>query len=196
MQRHRSKVDLISEEELRNIVLLSSTYQDILFKIGYKQTSDKRAIARLKERCQQLSISLENISDDKRCTECKEIKPISDFYVINKKIMSYCKDCYKAKEKEKYKDKMQQLIDFKQTLQCKKCGEKRFYLFDFHHRNPQEKDFTISDNPRASLTSLKEEIDKCDVLCSNCHREWHYLNRVNPELSYDEWLNATVGELV
>ena len=54
---------------------------------------------------------------------------------------------------------------------CIKCGETRYYLFDFHHRNPEEKDYSISDHSRAKLETIKAEIDKCDVLCANCHRE-------------------------
>jgi hypothetical protein len=43
---------------------------------------------------------------------------------------------------------------------------------DFDHRDPQEKEFCISSAlstvPR--LKRLRKEIDKCDILCANCHR--------------------------
>lgn len=191
----KAKLDLLSDEKLNSIVSSSSSYQEVLTKIGYKQTSDKRVIAKLNEKCKQLKISLSHITNDRKCTICQEIKPISDFYFLKDRPMSFCKECQKEKERKRYAEKSQQLIDFKRTLSCKKCGENRFYLLDFHHRNPEEKDYTISDNSRASLETIKKEIDKCDVLCSNCHREWHYLSKTNPQLSYNDWLNVEVGEL-
>lgn len=193
----KSKIDIISDAALIQIISESTSYQDVLSKIGYKQTSDNRVIKRLKERCENSQISLSHLSKDKRCTICNVIKPITEFYLINDRPMSFCKDCQKEKERNRYKENAQRLTDFKKTLSCKKCGERRFYLFDFHHKDPSEKDFTISNNSRASLESLKEEISKCDVLCANCHREWHYLSRVNPSLSYEDWINnGEVAELV
>ena len=60
---------------------------------------------------------------------------------------------------------------------CVKCGCNKFYLIDFHHTNPKEKDYAISDNPNASIETILKEIEKCVPLCANCHREFHYLER-------------------
>ena len=61
---------------------------------------------------------------------------------------------------------------------CKKCGENKFYILDFHHKNPNEKDFDVCDGVTlSSIEKIKTEIEKCVVLCSNCHREFHYLER-------------------
>ena len=43
---------------------------------------------------------------------------------------------------------------------------------DFHHINPQEKDFQISGGTK-SFESLKSELDKCILVCRNCHSEIH-----------------------
>lgn len=64
---------------------------------------------------------------------------------------------------------------------CVKCGESKPYLIDFHHINPEEKSFTISDNYQKSTFLLEEEVKKCVCLCSNCHREFHYLYGVKPK---------------
>jgi predicted HNH restriction endonuclease len=57
--------------------------------------------------------------------------------------------------------------------QCRICKyDKCPAAFDFHHTDPMEKDFNIS----AGLTSwerIQPELDKCVLLCSNCHREVH-----------------------
>ncbi len=59
---------------------------------------------------------------------------------------------------------------------CEKCFyDKNIAALDFHHRNPMEKKFQL-DQRTLSNTSMKlilNEFEKCDVLCSNCHREHH-----------------------
>lgn len=58
---------------------------------------------------------------------------------------------------------------------CEKCGyDKNIpWVYDFHHVEPGEKDFKIS-TYSGSEKKMKEELDKCIMLCSNCHREIHY----------------------
>lgn len=57
---------------------------------------------------------------------------------------------------------------------CASCGySKSFAALEFHHENPKEKDFTLSKNPNVSWVKMKKEIDKCKLLCANCHREEH-----------------------
>lgn len=54
---------------------------------------------------------------------------------------------------------------------CIKCGYNKTYsALTFHHRNPKEKEFQISGQIR-SWKKIKIELDKCDLLCSNCHIE-------------------------
>ena len=57
---------------------------------------------------------------------------------------------------------------------CKTCGyNKCVGAMDFHHINPNEKEFTISNNA-GKWEIIKKELDKCDLLCKNCHSELHY----------------------
>lgn len=56
---------------------------------------------------------------------------------------------------------------------CQICGyNKCNRSLDFHHLNPKEKDFEISGGTR-SFKSLKKELDKCILVCRNCHGEIH-----------------------
>lgn len=61
---------------------------------------------------------------------------------------------------------------------CMRCGleDECVNLYDFHHRDPKEKDFTIGDARRRTFESLQEELDKCELLCANCHRRAHARN--------------------
>ena len=58
---------------------------------------------------------------------------------------------------------------------CEICGyDKCVQALDFHHLNNGEKDFGISDKGYTrSWKKVKEEIDKCVLVCANCHRELH-----------------------
>ena len=61
---------------------------------------------------------------------------------------------------------------------------------DFHHNDPTEKDFSISRNGHCrSWKRIKEELDKCSLICRNCHAELHIkiYKENNPEL--DKRLN-------
>lgn len=46
-------------------------------------------------------------------------------------------------------------------------------IFDFHHREPNKKDFNLSKSRGRSLAGIKHELDKCDLLCAICHRLVH-----------------------
>ncbi len=56
---------------------------------------------------------------------------------------------------------------------CEICGyDKCEGALQFHHINPDEKEFQISD--KDILEDLFKEVDKCQLLCANCHIEKHY----------------------
>jgi 5-methylcytosine-specific restriction endonuclease McrA len=58
---------------------------------------------------------------------------------------------------------------------CERCGYcKSHRALEFHHLNPAEKDFGIGDKGHTrSFEKIKVELDKCIMLCANCHREEH-----------------------
>ena len=58
---------------------------------------------------------------------------------------------------------------------CEKCGYNKYIgALEFHHLDPNEKDFGIASNGiTRSWEILKKELDQCILVCSNCHREIH-----------------------
>lgn len=57
---------------------------------------------------------------------------------------------------------------------CVKCGYSKYIgALDFHHSNPDFKEFQLSNGNITSLTKAREEASKCILLCANCHREEH-----------------------
>jgi len=56
---------------------------------------------------------------------------------------------------------------------CSLCGyNKCISALAFHHLNPNEKDFQIS-GKSISWDKIKNELEKCILVCSNCHQEIH-----------------------
>ena len=83
-------------------------------------------------------------------------------------------ECNKRSKNQRERKKTW-LLNYKKTLKCEKCGETRPICLDFHHTG--EKSFGISTGMFKygySLEKIMEEIKKCVVLCSNCHRVEHY----------------------
>jgi hypothetical protein len=103
--------------------------------------------------------------------------PISDFQMANMKKgykNSYCRTCQTIRirdSRQRFKD---QCIAYKGG-KCEACGYDRCRdAMDFHHLG--DKEFQLSRYQRCSLNDLvKQELDKCHLLCANCHREAHAL---------------------
>lgn len=69
------------------------------------------------------------------------------------------------------------LVEYKGG-KCEKCEyDKCIDALEFHHLDPIEKDFTIS-GKSWSFDRLKKEVDKCILVCSNCHKEIHFKFKV------------------
>jgi 5-methylcytosine-specific restriction endonuclease McrA len=59
---------------------------------------------------------------------------------------------------------------------CQKCGYKKLpHALEFHHRDPSKKEFSLGLPHTRSWEKMKAEIDKCDLLCANCHREAEFM---------------------
>ena len=86
----------------------------------------------------------------------------------------FCSDKCKSKFfVTKYRrDLKRKLVEYKGG-KCEKCDYNRCVAaLDFHHVDPETKDFSIShDGQSVSFERAKVEVDKCQLLCANCHRE-------------------------
>src|SRR6266852_5679529 len=75
--------------------------------------------------------------------------------------------------------------NIKSQLCCVDCGQQHPATLHFHHLNSEDKVFNISDAARRgiSLDRIKKEINKCMVLCANCHAIRHYNMRNKKQTS-------------
>jgi hypothetical protein len=66
------------------------------------------------------------------------------------------------------------LNEYKLNKGCQKCGYKDSpYALEFHHRDRKHKFKNVSNIRKSSwkqLDNIVEEVKKCDILCSNCHK--------------------------
>ena len=82
-----------------------------------------------------------------------------------------------AEKNRRLRERQRQwLIDYKKGLSCVRCGESHPATLQFHHRNQQEKEFEISLYTALGFSKarLLAEIEKCDVICANCHAKEHW----------------------
>lgn len=70
-------------------------------------------------------------------------------------------------------------LEYKAKLSCIRCGENHPGCIDFHHRDPARKEATVSAMVQRAWSKVRilAEIEKCDVLCANCHRKLHWDER-------------------
>ena len=77
----------------------------------------------------------------------------------------------------KRRKKNKEYIDSRKRIPCADCnGVFPEVCMDFHHINPNEKDQHYNNGQLKcwSMKRIVEELDKCVVLCANCHRIRHY----------------------
>jgi predicted transcriptional regulator len=123
---------------------------------------------------------LYNKKDDveKYCPKCETIKPLGDFYkrYNREDYGGYCKNCSNQYHTERVKNVKLKMIDYKggECLDCElKLEDTHYAVFDFHHLDPTTKDENFERIKYQSWEKIKEELDKCVLLCSNCHRVRH-----------------------
>lgn len=128
----------------------------------------------------------------KKCISCEVEKPYEEFGKLSRSKDGYnpkCKSCKReydnkhhanrSKENKERKYKLQVerinkardfMINYLKDKKCKTCPEDRMAALDFHHL--RDKKFNVGDGVRLgySIERIKKEIEKCEILCANCHR--------------------------
>jgi hypothetical protein len=121
------------------------------------------------------------VVSEKKCSKCNELKKVSEFYKrtsLGRKheVGGYCKKCSNVYHGKRIKEVKIKMIEYKGG-KCEHCPltlkKSHYAVFDFHHVNPKEKDVNFTKIKFQSWEKIKNEIDKCKLLCSNCHRLEH-----------------------
>ena len=108
---------------------------------------------------------------DKKCKKhgvCRHAKR------ADKKNVWICTKCNSERVTKRKRDIKIKCLNYKGN-KCERCGYNSCVgALEFHHKIESEKDFTIAGNYLKAWGKLKRELDKCILVCANCHREIHY----------------------
>lgn len=118
----------------------------------------------------------------KTCTRCNIELNLDNFYAQQQRgkkgqVWQYrdsmCKACRSEYTQTRYRERKAQAVAYLGGA-CVDCNleTERVEIYDFHHLDPRQKDFSVS-NSRKSFEKIKTELDKCVLVCANCHRIRH-----------------------
>lgn len=116
--------------------------------------------------------------------------PYKDPKVKKEKNKEYSRKHYEgnyAKRREEINARKRELkekwVSFKCTLKCTKCGFDHYAALDFHHEDPSQKEHSINQLiSDGRFTKAYKEVEKCIVLCANCHRMHHFYEKEKQKL--------------
>lgn len=121
--------------------------------------------------CEKCGKEFENTRKRKNCFDC--VPPKRRYESKEKQLEERKKQV--VKNVQRRREKVKKLsIEYKGG-ECQICGyNKCIDALEFHHINPEEKEFGISAKGYTrSWEKVRDELDKCILVCSNCHREIH-----------------------
>lgn len=155
----------------------ASEVVDGKFKSWYRREYcfECKPLYRNKRSCSELSYVK---TGSKKCSICLVEKTLDNYFTNGRRkdgtpyYQSYCKVCAYLKQRDYLRNIKQKAVNIKGG-KCQVCGyDKCLSAMDFHHRDMTEKEFDIS--TAKNFAVIEKEIEKCDLLCSNCHRELHF----------------------
>lgn len=136
---------------------------------------------------QQNKGQIRNIAQNgtKFCTRCSQHLPASAFYLqrAGTQLTNYCKSCANKQTVERQQALKRKCVDYKGG-KCEQCGYSKYIgALEFHHLDRNGKDFNLSHSRSTTFEKVKSELDKCTLICANCHRELHAIERglLDPE---------------
>lgn len=137
----------------------------------------------------------------KTCSKCQTSKPTADFSkrsAAKDGLQAWCKQCQKEtdalrwenrsaghneKRRERRKRNMAYIKNYLASHPCVDCGEDDVIVLDLDHVSGVKR-IEVSCMGGHSLSTIQEEIDKCEVRCANCHRRITHKRRIlNTDLS-------------
>ena len=110
----------------------------------------------------------------KKCPACQTELEYKFFYKNKGRTTGFCKKCHNNSVVKRQQNYKKTCVAYKGGA-CEMCGYSKYYgALEFHHKDPTKKDFTIAKSRHSSFNeTTKKELDKCLMLCANCHREEH-----------------------
>lgn len=125
-----------------------------------------------------MASSLKGITKKPHLCECGESNP----KLFTGKMKSMCKKCHVKDIGRRMIEAREKAIDYKGG-KCEHCGYDKYRgALEFHHTDPNQKD--PQGLRKMNLEKLFKEVDKCVLLCANCHREEHAKLRMEEQANW------------
>ena len=100
------------------------------------------------------------------CKECSRIRS-KQYYAENK--MIHVKNVGMRCRHQRYKNR-EFILEYLKTHPCVVCNERDPVVLEFNHLRDKKENISRMWAQGFALASIKKEIEKCEVLCANCHR--------------------------
>jgi hypothetical protein len=132
----------------------------------------------------------------KRCPRCEKNRLVKSFGLDRSRedgLTAYCNSCRKTfrartaakpdfreksnKRSKRIRDRNREYIhDLLKKSKCVDCGDTRWQVLEFDHLREKKNNVSSMMKNNSSIAKLQAEIDKCEIVCANCHR-WRSLIR-------------------
>lgn len=177
------------KEKVINLRKKGLTYERISEELGIskatisyhlKNTNLNGTLSKKIKMTPELIRELNEFYSNHTLTECSE-----KFKISRTTVVKYVKNKFiERTQEEKNKDNYERVKSYRQRMKeklvnykggkCQLCGyDKCITSLEFHHLNPNEKDFGISTYSNLKWETIISEVNKCIMVCANCHREIH-----------------------
>lgn len=116
----------------------------------------------------------------RECNQCHQQKPKSAFYTTKvvdgtEYLRGECKKCHKQNGKARRKKLKSWFDEFQKELECERCEFDDYRALQFHHvKDNKVEDVSTMVAHGYSRENIMREVEKCEVLCANCHEIEHY----------------------
>ena len=134
-----------------------------------------------------------------RCRTCQRIKEKKDFYLQsggsrNRNGVKTFKSCISctAKNIAEQKRKIYEWVDnYKTSIGCEHCGIQDNRCLQLHHRETETKKHSVAKliGKGYVFKTVKTEVEKCEVLCANCHSIHHHEERRSGNWGAGKYIN-------
>lgn len=155
-------------EKLQNLISKGLTQREIANQVGCSQGNIKYWLAKF---------DLKTKACEKREIKCKLCGETNkDLFYVHKdgRVRYRCKNCDNKETIKRFRNYKRQAVEYKGG-KCVKCGyNKCLGSMDFHHLDSKQKDLNWERMRKWSFEKIKKELDKCILVCRNCHGEIHY----------------------
>ena len=178
---------IVDKEEFKTLIVSGKTVKELQ---EYYNCS-RSTIMEYKKKFNYVGLSpnskkLDRESGVKLCSSCNTVKDLENFYsngytpLGSPKYKAKCRSCSQSASYDRFSGLLKEYLEVSnRKYECEKCTYTNvFGSLDWHHTDPSTKEFSISDvsksiSSESFAVSVIPELDKCKLLCPNCHRLEH-----------------------